>query len=43
MAQSLSKVLIHLIFSTKRRALLLPQTPYTELHWSFSHRDVVSR
>ena len=32
MAQSLSKVLIHLIFSTKRRALLLPQTPYTELH-----------
>src|SRR5260221_1895346 len=32
MAQSLSKVLIHLVFSTKRRALLLPQTPYPELH-----------
>jgi putative transposase len=32
MAQSLSKVLIHLVFSTKRRARLLPQTPYGALH-----------
>src|SRR5438552_196169 len=32
MAQSLSKVLIHLVFSTKRRALLLPPTPYAALH-----------
>lgn len=32
MGQSLSKVLIHLIFSTKRRAPLLPAEPYPELH-----------
>ncbi len=32
MAQSLAKVLLHLVFSTKRRALLLPQTPYAALH-----------
>ncbi len=32
MAQSLARVLIHLIFSTKHRAPLLPQTPYPELH-----------
>jgi len=32
MAQSLAKVLIHLIYSTKHRAPLLPQTPHTELH-----------
>ena len=32
MAQSLSKVLVHLIFSTKRRALLLPICAYTPLH-----------
>ena len=32
MAQSLAKVLIHLIFSTKRRRPLLPQTPYDALH-----------
>ena len=32
MAQSLSKVLIHLVFSTKHRAPLLPQTPFTALH-----------
>ncbi|HLW66322.1 MAG TPA: transposase [Gemmataceae bacterium] len=32
MAQSLSKVLIHLVFSTKNRAPMLPQTPYAELH-----------
>jgi len=32
MAQSLSKVLIHLIFSTKGRAPMLPQTPYAALH-----------
>ena len=32
MAQSLSKVLNHLIFSTKRRAPMLPQTPYLALH-----------
>jgi putative transposase len=32
MSQSLSKVLIHLVFSTKRRAPLLPQAPYGALH-----------
>jgi putative transposase len=32
MAQSLARVLIHLVFSTKRRALLLPQTPFAGLH-----------
>ena len=32
MAQSLSKILIHLVFSTKHRQLLLPQTPYPALH-----------
>jgi REP element-mobilizing transposase RayT len=32
MAQSLAKILVHLIFSTKRRAPLLPQTPYAALH-----------
>ena len=32
MAQSLSRVLIHLVFSTKHRAPLLPQTPYVALH-----------
>src|SRR5262245_31181907 len=32
MPQSLAKVLIHLIFSTKHRAPLLPQIPYAALH-----------
>ena len=32
MAQSLSKILIHLVFSTKHRTPLLPPTPYTSLH-----------
>jgi putative transposase len=32
MAQSLAKVLIHLVFSTKNRALLLPPTPFAALH-----------
>jgi putative transposase len=32
MAQSLSKVLVHLVFSTKHRVPLLPQAPYTALH-----------
>jgi REP element-mobilizing transposase RayT len=32
MAQSLSKVLIQLVFSTKNRQRLLPETPYVELH-----------
>ena len=32
MAQSLSKVLIHLVFSTKRCLPLLPKTPYADLH-----------
>jgi putative transposase len=31
MAQSLSKILIHLVFSTKNRAPLLPPTPFQEL------------
>jgi len=32
MGQSLSKVLIHLVFSTKNRAPMLPPTPYGALH-----------
>lgn len=32
MAQSLAKVLIHLVFSTKHRQPLLPLTPYADLH-----------
>src|SRR5438128_26098 len=32
MGQSLAKVLIHLVFSTKHRAALLPPTPYPALH-----------
>jgi putative transposase len=32
MAQSLAKILIHLIFSTKCRAALLPENPYAALH-----------
>jgi putative transposase len=32
MAQSLSKILIHLIFSTKCRKPMLPQNPLLELH-----------
>ena len=31
MAQSLAKILIHLVFSTKHRAPLLPQAPYADL------------
>lgn len=32
MAQSLSKVYIHLVYSTKLRVSILPHTPYVELH-----------
>ncbi len=32
MAQSLAKILVHLVFSTKNRAPLLPKTPYVPLH-----------
>jgi putative transposase len=32
MAQSLARVFIHLVCSTKGRALLLPQTPFAALH-----------
>jgi REP element-mobilizing transposase RayT len=32
MAQSLAKVLIHLVFSTKHREALLPVDPYPALH-----------
>jgi REP element-mobilizing transposase RayT len=32
MAQSLAKLLVHLIYSTKHRAKLLPHEPYKELH-----------
>ena len=32
MGQSLSKILIHLVFSTKNRTPLLPQTPYPDLY-----------
>jgi REP element-mobilizing transposase RayT len=32
MAQSLAKLLIHLVYSTKRRRPMLPPTPYVELH-----------
>lgn len=31
MAQSLAKLLVHLVFSTKHRARLLPHEPYEEL------------
>jgi REP element-mobilizing transposase RayT len=31
-AQSLSKILIHLVFSTKRRAPFLPNSPFVALH-----------
>jgi hypothetical protein len=36
MAQSLARVLIHLVFSTKHRAPLLPQTPFAALH-AYAH------
>jgi hypothetical protein len=32
MPQSLAKVLIHLVFSTKQRRLILPPDPFEELH-----------
>src|SRR4051812_7661653 len=32
MPQSLAKVLIHLVYSTKNRRLLLPEEPYPALH-----------
>jgi putative transposase len=32
MAQSLAKLFIHLVYSTKHRARLLPHEPYEELH-----------
>src|SRR5262245_22903190 len=32
MPQSLSKILIHLVFSTKRREPMLPHEPYPALH-----------
>ena len=32
MPQSLAKILVHLIFSTKGRRLLLPYEPFPELH-----------
>jgi hypothetical protein len=32
MAQSLARVFIHLVFSTKNRAPLLPQTRFAGLH-----------
>jgi putative transposase len=32
MAQSLAKILVHLIYSTKNRKPLLPTTPYADLH-----------
>jgi putative transposase len=32
MPQSLARICIHLVFSTKHRKLLLPADPYTELH-----------
>ena len=32
MTQSLAKLLVHLIYSTKHRAKLLPHRPYKELH-----------
>src|ERR1700748_243035 len=36
MAQSLAKVLIHLVHSTRRRQPMLPSTPYPELH-AYAH------
>jgi REP element-mobilizing transposase RayT len=32
MAQSLAKILVHLVYSTKHRAKLLPHEPYEALH-----------
>ena len=32
MAQSLASILVHLVYSTKHRAPLLPHDPYPELH-----------
>lgn len=32
MAQSLAKMLVHLVHSTKHHELLLPHEPYKELH-----------
>ena len=32
MPQSLAKVIVHLVFSTKNRALLLPQEPFEPMH-----------
>src|SRR5215213_6200949 len=32
MAQSLAKLLVHLVYSTKHRAELLPYEPYKDLH-----------
>jgi putative transposase len=32
MAQSLAKILVHLVYSTKHRSLLLPPEPYEALH-----------
>jgi hypothetical protein len=32
MPQSLAKILVHLVFSTKGRRLWLPHDPYEELH-----------
>ena len=43
MAQSLSKVLIHLIFSTKHRVPVLPQTPYVALHRYNDSREACAR
>jgi putative transposase len=36
MAQSLARILVHLVYSTKHRAPLLPAEPYRELH-AYSH------
>ena len=32
MAQSLARILVHLVYGTKHRAKLLPHEPYKELH-----------
>ena len=32
MAQSLARLLVHLVYSTKHREMLLPHEPYKELH-----------
>jgi hypothetical protein len=42
MAQSLARVLIHLVYSTKGRAPMLPHTRFADLH-GYAHGILKSR